>query len=75
VKDHDGADRLGILEPSFRSMRGSRSNSATSAPRPASILVTPHHPTYSAANPEVRPRHTAVRKPRSNVSIRSLGLW
>ena len=33
------------------------------------------HPTYSAANPEVRPRHTAARKSRSNVSILSLGLW
>jgi hypothetical protein len=34
-----------------------------------------YHPIYSAANPEVRPWHTAVRKPRSNVSIVSLGLW
>ena len=40
MKDHDGADRSGITPTKFRAMRGSKSNSETSAPRPASILVT-----------------------------------
>ena len=40
MKDHDGAHSSGVTRIEFRTVRVGKSNSATSAPRPASIRVT-----------------------------------